>query len=308
VIDKKQYHVRWLPARILTITIMLIGSACSSEQEKGENTNSRDAGVEAKGDGSIEDLSGSFEVSVHLASEENPSAPGTVGIVTWSVSGIVPESAEIRFGLDTRYGMTAPVDLNETAYRTLLLGMKPSRTYHFRVIAQGSGRQYGSADYTVETGPATNLVSPIQTVVNEEAVAPGFIITESTTFHRNSQDPGESIIYIIDKDGEVVWWYQNDIGWTSRALMSYDGKRIWMVPDTGNYGGSPLQMVSMDTLETELFEAGVSHDATIVDENTIGYIEYAEGDCGSVFEMDNAGNTVEIFELYSRTWNRPSVI
>ena len=53
-----------------------------------------------------------FHVDVSLALETNPAAPGTVGIVTWSVQDVDVDSAEIHFGLDTDYGMVAPVDLN----------------------------------------------------------------------------------------------------------------------------------------------------------------------------------------------------
>ena len=50
-----------------------------------------------------------FEVDVSLASDHDPNAPGTVGIVNWSVDGVSVEKASIRFGLDTSYGFVAPV-------------------------------------------------------------------------------------------------------------------------------------------------------------------------------------------------------
>src|SRR5262245_49656724 len=48
-----------------------------------------------------------FTVDVQLASDLNPNAPGTIGIVTWSVSAAPLASAHIEFGLDGSYGMTA---------------------------------------------------------------------------------------------------------------------------------------------------------------------------------------------------------
>src|SRR5262245_31407720 len=62
-----------------------------------------------------------FTVDVQLASDVNPNAPGTIGIVTWSVTVAPLASARIEFGLDGSYGMTAPVDLSAAGYRTLLL-------------------------------------------------------------------------------------------------------------------------------------------------------------------------------------------
>jgi hypothetical protein len=48
----------------------------------------------------------------------------TVGIVEWTTDLPGLTEASIEFGLDENYGMTAPVDLGEVNYRTLLLGMK----------------------------------------------------------------------------------------------------------------------------------------------------------------------------------------
>jgi len=99
-----------------------------------------------------------FTVAVQLASDVNPNAPGTIGIVTWSVTVAPLASAHIEFGLDGSYGMTAPVDLSAAGYRTLLLGMKPSRTYHFRIVASDGTATFASGDYTVATGPPTSLM------------------------------------------------------------------------------------------------------------------------------------------------------
>jgi hypothetical protein len=80
----------------------------------------------------------------------------TVGIITWSTDLAGLKSAKIDFGLDTSYGMTAPVD-NPVAgdNTTLLLGMKPTvsssspRVYHYRITATGTGGDCVSPDYTI---------------------------------------------------------------------------------------------------------------------------------------------------------------
>jgi hypothetical protein len=120
--------------------------------------------------------SATFDVAVQLASDVDPSAPGTVGIVTWSVDADGITEASIEFGLDTDYGMTAPVDLEEPEFRTLLLGMKPEQTYHFRIVAMAGGTTYTSEDQTVDTGPATDLVSVELDVVDEANREPRFFI------------------------------------------------------------------------------------------------------------------------------------
>ena len=80
----------------------------------------------------------------------------TVGIVTFSTTASSPTEAHIDFGLDTSYGMTAPVDLTATGYRTLLLGMKTSKTYHYRISVTGKDGTCTSADTTLATGAIPN--------------------------------------------------------------------------------------------------------------------------------------------------------
>ena len=87
------------------------------------------SGTGGSGQGSL------FTIMVQLASAVKSTAPTTVGIVTWSITASGITAAHIDFGLDTTYGMTAPVDLTAAMYRTLLLGMKPAKTYHFRITA-----------------------------------------------------------------------------------------------------------------------------------------------------------------------------
>src|SRR5450631_4213695 len=103
----------------------------------------------------------------------------TVGIVTFTTLLAGPTEAHIDFGLDASYGMTAPVDLTSAGYRTLLLGMKPSKTYHFRLSAtDGGGNNCTSDDFTIATGPIPNgMQTPTITTNNAGALYGGFLVT-----------------------------------------------------------------------------------------------------------------------------------
>lgn len=231
-----------------------------------------------------------FTVEVQLASEVDPNAPGTVGIVTWSTTLGTPTEAGIEFGLDTEYGMTAPVDLGATDYRTLLLGMKPDREYHFRVLALVDGASYASEDYTVETGPPTTLVELGSfDVVDDGTRERGFIVTSYW------QGSGGHVPFIIDQDGEIVWWYESETNGIARARMSADGKNMWITPASNN--GGPLERVTMDGLDGETYPGAIgSHDLTPVSGELMAFIEYGESDCDSVFEIDPSGETREVIE------------
>jgi hypothetical protein len=231
-----------------------------------------------------------FDVDVLRASDVQPTAPGTVGIVTFSTNVANMVAARIDFGLDQSYGTTVPVDLTSAGYRTLLLGMKPSRTYHFKITVSNGTREYESVDYRLETGPAP-VIAPYAglTVLDAARRERGFILLSYR--ERDSRE----VPFIIDADGEIVWWFFSSSPGVGRAVMSEDAKNLWLVPP-GN-SGAPLTRVSMDTLDSEVYPATMgSHDITAVTGDKMAFIEYGEDDCDSVWEIDPSGVTVERFE------------
>jgi hypothetical protein len=228
---------------------------------------------------------------VQLASAVKSTSPGTIGIVTWSLGGAAPTSATIEFGLDTTYGMTAPVDLTAADYRTLLLGMKPSKTYHFRIVAATGAGTCTSQDYTVQTGAKTTSVSVSSfTVKNESARKRGFIVTSYW------QGTGSAVPFILDADGEIVWWSSGGpSGGIARARMSVDAKNMWMVVPTLGSGG-PVQRVSMDTLDPQTYSSTkASHDIAAVSGALMAFIDYSTT-CNGIIEIDPSGTTKKVFD------------
>jgi hypothetical protein len=233
----------------------------------------------------------SFQVKAQLASVLNSAAPGTIGIVTWTANVTELVDAHIDFGLDVNYGMTAPVDVTVADHRTLLLGMKPAKTYHFRVVARDAGATYTSGDNSLVTGPAATTVSVAKfQVMNAAARKPGFIITSYW------QGAGSAVPFILDADGDIVWWGRNGpADGIARARMSADGKNMWMTTAGGS--GHPIQRLSMDTLEAQTYSNAIgSHDLTPVSGATMAFLEYGESDCDSIFEIDPSGTKREVFE------------
>jgi hypothetical protein len=219
-----------------------------------------------------------------------PGALGTVGIVTWSTTLANVGDAYVEFGLDTAYGMQAPVDRTEPDYRTLLLGMKPAQTYHLRVVASDGSMSYASDDVTIDTGPPNTTIDIDYQVLDAAAKEQGFIVTSTRA---NGGDA--SYAFILDADGEIVWWHDYGSQGIARARMSADGKNMWMTI-TGLMG-APVQRVTMDTLDEQTYADTVgSHDLTAVSGATMAYLDYGEADCDSIFEIDPSGTTTEVFE------------
>lgn len=116
------------------------------------------------------------------------SAIPTVGIVNWSADLPEIESARVEFGPDTSYGSTATADLEGAGHRALLLGLKPSREYHFRVVADNAASTCASEDYTLTTGDVANeLAQPSLHLNATDDGAPGFLLLARYT---NPGPPG----------------------------------------------------------------------------------------------------------------------
>ncbi|HEX5099750.1 MAG TPA: hypothetical protein VFV94_09640 [Polyangiaceae bacterium] len=263
------------------------------------------AGGTAGGAGAA--TTGSFTIDVKLASDMKMTAPTTVGIVTWSLDKTGLTAAHIDFGLDTTYGMTAPVDLMAPMYKTLLLGMKPMKTYHFRIVATDGAGMYTSDDKTVMTGAKTSMVSFASFNVKDAAkVDKGFFIG---SFWQGS---GSTVPFIVDTDGDVVWWYAKASGEStdgvSRARMSADSKNVWLVNE--GLSGAPLRRVSIDTLDVQTYTATkASHDICAVTGDTMAYLDYSESDCNSIFEItpSTTDKGKEVFESSGVTGNPGSL-
>lgn len=221
---------------------------------------------------------------------------GTVGIVEFSTAVENVTSATIEFGLDTEYGHSAPVDLEEENYRTLLLGMKPVSDYHFRVVVEGEDESCTSEDYALETtAPSPNGLPRIDIeTMDEDALAGGFLVT--STFQEGSA-------YILDADGDFVWWFDHkdfsddpeESGEITRARMSYDGKYMWLVKGNVPRGkGARVVRVEMDGSNPEDLTEQFSephHDLAMLPDGRVLYLTYSDEGCDLVGERSPDGST-----------------
>ena len=147
--------------------------------------------------------------------------------------GDVPVRA-IDFGLTSAYGLTAPVDLAQPSYRTLLLGMKAAKTYHYRITVSNSSGSCQGGDNTITTGAMANGLPQVRSRQRRRRIVElsgGFLI--SGQFVTGVGTAGAPA-YILDADGDYVWWFNID-GDVSNAQMSYDGSHIWI--NSVNVGG-----------------------------------------------------------------------
>jgi hypothetical protein len=208
----------------------------------------------------------------------------TVGIVEFSTDLAGLSSAHIEFGLDTSYGMVAPVDLAAANHHTLLLGMKQRRAYHFRVVATGSGGECRSEDQTIMTGSLPNGFPTIDVNTTDGAAAAlygGFLLTGA--YVQGGGGSG-SPAYIVDKDGDVVWAFNVGSDVTG-ARMSIDGKYMWINAAQVPQGTTNVHRVSMDgmtddNLSNEL--KGLNHMLTVLPDESVAFFAYSNSGCDDV--------------------------
>jgi hypothetical protein len=197
------------------------------------------------------------------------SAIPTVAVVTWTTDLESVTSAEIQFGLADHSGptMVAPVDLTQPGYRTLLLGMKGTHAYAYRIVANSGATSCTSPSHTITTGAvSTDIPQLTTTIMNPAAHDPGFIVTST-----GSTGLSQNIAYILDADGDPVWWALAPAN-PSRAHMSWDGQEMWMEALNVTNMGGEMRRVSMDGSMTESNISGLSnahHDFTPLPGNGI---------------------------------------
>ncbi|HXU65102.1 MAG TPA: arylsulfotransferase family protein [Polyangia bacterium] len=221
--------------------------------------------------------SGSCSVSSVMATQSTKIP--TVFSVTFSQSLSKPTSGHIDFGLDTSYGLQAPIDFTQTNSKTLLLGMKASKTYHYKVTVSDGANTCSSTDQTVMTGALPNGSLPQLTITtnNKAGLYGGYLVT-------GSYQGAKVQSFILDGDGDYVWWYSTGTDGCG-TRMSYDGKYMWInsanVPDQGG----KVHRVTMDGMEDTDFSTpfkGESHQLTPLPDGSVAFYATGSNGCDDV--------------------------
>jgi hypothetical protein len=259
------------------------GSGGSAKGGTSGTGGSSSGGTTGSG-GSSTGSGGGSSVSCTITPTSSTSSKiGTVGIVTFTTTLSSPTAAQIDFGPDTSYGTTAPVDLTQSMYRTLLLGMKPSKMYHYRVSVTNASGTCQGGDNTIMTGAQPNGVAPsgLKVNTNTSGAYKGFIITGEYLAS------GGAPAYILDSDGTLVWWYNNMSSDACGARMSYDGQYMWVasanVPDAT--ATDHVYRVTMDGLTYTDFTTAFahhSHQVTPMPDGSVAFYTTGSNGCDDI--------------------------
>jgi len=215
----------------------------------------------------------------------------TVGIVEWSTTLSNVSNARIEFGLTTSYGMTAPASARSSGYRTLLLGMKQNRTYHYRLSASSPADTCYSSDYTIETGLLPGGLPELVVTTNNGAALDGGFLATGLAPPSASEAPA----LVLDADGDIVWAYFLPGSNVVSARQSYDGASIWLNSVNAPSQGANVHRVSMDGLTEENYSApfaGQNHQLAVLPDETVAFNAYGNGVCDDIKEFNPASGEV----------------
>jgi hypothetical protein len=264
------------------------GSATGGSTMGGSSTGGAAGSTSTGGAGPTGGTGGSTTCTITPTSSVSTRIP-TVGIVTFTTDLAGMTEAHIDFGRDMNYGMTAPVDLAAMSYRTLLLGMKPSTMYNYRIVATGPSGTCTGGNNTIMTGArATGLPTITRNPMTATGLYGGFLITGQYQGSTGSGAPA----YILDADGEYVWWYMTGQNNVTGVRMSYDGKYMWInaanVPESQ---GATVYRVSMDGMMQENLSSqftGQNHQMTVLPDETVAFYAYSSNGCDDIKERNAA--------------------
>lgn len=193
----------------------------------------------------------------------------TVPTVAWSRDQV--ERAWIEWGPDQDYGTRVAVDLSTAPrFETPLLGMQPDSDLHLRVVAETPDGVLATEDIALTTGSrSSGLPASTVDIADPEQVAPGYIVGTLVL------SPASAVI--IDKEGEIVWWYQPaGAEMLGRAALSRDGRSMLMA-SINLQADEPgeLIIVSLDGASEERVSLpGMHHDFVELPDGTIAYIAF----------------------------------
>jgi hypothetical protein len=150
--------------------------------------------------------------------------------------------------------------------------------YHFRVVAEAGDEKCVGGDNTLPpTGEAPNVLPQLTlTPPSADGLAGGFLVLE--TFKQAFGASGDGAAYIIDADGDFVWWYVvKGFVDLSRAKQSYDGKYMWIGTVNVMSNTQKMLRVKMDGSEVEDLTqqfGNTHHDFAVHPDGTVAYLAY----------------------------------
>ena len=225
---------------LLCVLLLLPAAACQSDTDD-------------------DDTAASTEYTVEIEVELSEDMP-TVATARCTTDAPVVVSAVVEFGTDSAFDRQVTASAgDDDVYQALVLGMKPARDYQLRCALVADGETLLSDAETITTGPAPASLPEFElAVIDPELVNDGYIVTSILS------SPPAAIV--IDRDGDFVWWYQEDEGFPppmARVRLTRDDtSMVFQMPSNGADTWSDpddVLRIALDGSEAQIFEVVAEH-------------------------------------------------
>jgi hypothetical protein len=279
----------------------------------GGGTVAGQSGTAGGGTGGGGTVSDAYATDVAIAVHDDVN---TILVVTWT-QAMAAEQVWLEFTFEEGNVMTSrPKPGAAGPQRDVVLGVPGDMDVTVRVVSQAGGANYVSSDYMGHTDPVPDIM-PEPTVLSYDpslASPDRFMFgaledsPESVQQSRNNYYSGRFWLYIMDRKGRIVWYYNNPANNASSSFprVARDGEYIWV--DQGRSGNQGVVKMTLDHEYFETFDIPVGDCIDVTEEGTLLYdvdgelFEWTEGegsrsiwDCRS--EIDLSPN------CYSNTVN-----
>ncbi len=161
-----------------------------------------------------------------------------------------PVRGYLEYGPDESYGHTTPIPEEPATFHDIsLVGLPPSSTWHYRVVARTEDGDVASSDHLVETGRCVGDIPDVELLADDGEAWGAY--TLAAFGWPGPPDLGGTLI--LDDAGEVVWcWADGTLRFVPWASRSQDGQHAVILTsnDAGDFSSS-VHYVSLDGRSAE---------------------------------------------------------
>src|SRR5690606_24214548 len=216
----------------------------------------------------------------------------TILVVTWT-QATAADQTWLEFEFEDGDVMTSrPAAGTSGPHRDVVLGVPEETDVTLRVVSRVGGVDYVTSDHVGRTG-AVPSVMPRPTVLSYDAALASpdrFLFGSledspaSVQTSRNNYYTGQFWLYIIDRKGRIVWYYNNPANNASSSFqrIARDGEYIWV--DQGRRGDQGVVKMTLDHEYFERFDKPVGDCIDVTPQGTLLYdvngelFEWTEGE------------------------------
>ena len=107
---------------------------------------------------------------------------------------------------------------------------------------------------------------------------------------------GGGTTFIIDPDGDIVWWHRSGVSNANVGRISEDSQSMWFTGASG-FGASGLRRVSMDTLDQQTYDVPATHDLVALHDDCIAFNTAPNGAMGQIHQIcSDDSNSIVLFQ------------